>query len=895
MFRDKTNLAATPDLWGTIERALSESEFFLLLASPRAAQSQWVQKEVDFWRNNKAMDRLLIVLTEGELVWDDDTCDFDWTRTTAVPRALSKGYQKVPLWVDFRQDKIAGRLSLRSASFRSGILDLAATIRGEQKDALDGEDVREHRKALLLARLGVTALTLLFAVAATAAWIANEQRKEKEAQREIAVARQLAAQSVATRDATPAALEQSALLAVQSLRRFERRKLRSLQADNALRDALALVVHGQHRFELPRSARHEIAFRRDGPELAAADRYRGVRRWVLEEGRERPGFDRGRSTLPRDVHLSPDGTHFASTYPADASIEVRVDSVPGSPTDPAPRFTGREPVALGAGGQLLALRAKDVDEMRVLEVETGNEVARIPTLARPVFSPAGTYLAGSLPRGSALWRTERKAGALELTEVSKPRLPSADVLAFSSDGDFIAAAVRGENNVSVFDLNSGRTVARVEGVSKPGMAMALGPDGTLLALAGVESISVHDTSNGAHVLLHYGSEVGALAFDASGRFLAAAGPSGDAEVWRLARLSAARPVLARGEVVAVHVGGGTATLTALTTETGARGERSWSTEIWRLGPDSSSERRPYGVGVAALSSNGSQLAMVDDRQHLRLWELATRTLTDERVVDGPVARVAVSDDGRYVLLDGGGRTRIVDRRDELRIPPLEHPGTVTDAQLGAHGWYLLASQSETQHANRRGERSEAVTTLWDLRSGTRLREVFREPSPRGAQLGPAGRYIARNPRITSDGVTGASESSGGLVRPIHPDGSGDELPYDGGAVIFSPDGQLFATLDSGWVEVWDLTTKREIARVAVGRSRKLVALSDAAEHVATLDGKHTLEVWPLTPAGLLERACSLLERTDLDAATWSRFVDDEPYLTPCTAEDHPSSPEPPSH
>jgi MTH538 TIR-like domain (DUF1863) len=43
VFRDKTTLSATPGLWPAIEAALSESEWFLYLASPQAAQSQWVQ------------------------------------------------------------------------------------------------------------------------------------------------------------------------------------------------------------------------------------------------------------------------------------------------------------------------------------------------------------------------------------------------------------------------------------------------------------------------------------------------------------------------------------------------------------------------------------------------------------------------------------------------------------------------------------------------------------------------------------------------------------------------------------------------------------------------------------------------------------------------------------
>src|SRR4249919_2247028 len=45
VFRDDTSLSATPHLWPSIELALGQSRFFILLASPQAAVSKWVNKE----------------------------------------------------------------------------------------------------------------------------------------------------------------------------------------------------------------------------------------------------------------------------------------------------------------------------------------------------------------------------------------------------------------------------------------------------------------------------------------------------------------------------------------------------------------------------------------------------------------------------------------------------------------------------------------------------------------------------------------------------------------------------------------------------------------------------------------------------------------------------------
>jgi len=42
VFRDQTNLTAAPDLWQAVVEALDRSDWFILMASPEAAASQWV-------------------------------------------------------------------------------------------------------------------------------------------------------------------------------------------------------------------------------------------------------------------------------------------------------------------------------------------------------------------------------------------------------------------------------------------------------------------------------------------------------------------------------------------------------------------------------------------------------------------------------------------------------------------------------------------------------------------------------------------------------------------------------------------------------------------------------------------------------------------------------------
>ena len=57
VFRDKTSLSASHALWPSIEKALRDSEWPLLMASPEAAASLWVQWEVDWRRPLRAARR----------------------------------------------------------------------------------------------------------------------------------------------------------------------------------------------------------------------------------------------------------------------------------------------------------------------------------------------------------------------------------------------------------------------------------------------------------------------------------------------------------------------------------------------------------------------------------------------------------------------------------------------------------------------------------------------------------------------------------------------------------------------------------------------------------------------------------------------------------------------
>jgi len=172
VFRDKTSLSATPSLWPTIEAALGNSAFLVLMASPDAANSHWVIKEVETFLRIAGPERILIVLTDGELEWNDAVADFDWAHTSSFPRLRQRVFKDEPLWVDLRSVRRSEHLSQRNPDFRDGVARLSSAIRRIPTDQLIGEDIRQHRQTMRLVWSTVVLLVLLAAGAAVAGYFA---------------------------------------------------------------------------------------------------------------------------------------------------------------------------------------------------------------------------------------------------------------------------------------------------------------------------------------------------------------------------------------------------------------------------------------------------------------------------------------------------------------------------------------------------------------------------------------------------------------------------------------------------------------------------------------------------------------------------------------------------
>jgi hypothetical protein len=188
LFLDDTTLASTHELWPTIERALSLSRHLILIASPEAARSPWVDKEVRYWLTHRDLSSLSIALTAGELSWDAAAGDFVWTDQTPLPPSLKGRFKNEPLWIDLRAYRGAKDApGKQDREFSARVASIAAAILGRAKEDLLSEERRQHRRNLAWAWSAAGSLAVLAGIAGWMKWEADVNAQLATEQRDAAL------------------------------------------------------------------------------------------------------------------------------------------------------------------------------------------------------------------------------------------------------------------------------------------------------------------------------------------------------------------------------------------------------------------------------------------------------------------------------------------------------------------------------------------------------------------------------------------------------------------------------------------------------------------------------------------------------------------------------------
>ncbi len=462
IFRDEASLSANPALWSSITEALDNSSFFILLASPGAASSPWTTREAEYWRSTKPSGHLLLALTDGELVWDASTNDFDWERTTGLPKSLEGAFTEEPRYIDLRWAHDADHLSLSDARFRDAVAELAAPLHGVQKDVIAGEEVRQHRRTVRIARAAGAALAGLTVAAFLFGAFALIQRNEARRQRDLALSRSLVQTASAKLDDQ---LDLAALLSVEAYRARPGPETRSALVAAVIRsDRVAGVLDADQPAE-------SVATAPDGSRVAVTGR-ESVSIWTLDDGSAE------RRLIPvahgKSAAFSADGNRIAVSDPDSLSIWDVAST---------PRLIRRFPFA-----GVLALAYVDrrtlaaVGPGRVVELDedTGRRrtiLRHADGIATAAFSADGSHVAVAGLRTLEVAATRGDETAVRLPV---PEAPGS--LALDSAGRRVVVLSPRGDRVTVWALPS--RSRRTWSLATSATSLGLSPDGLTIALGG---------------------------------------------------------------------------------------------------------------------------------------------------------------------------------------------------------------------------------------------------------------------------------------------------------------------------------------------------------------------------------------------------------------------------
>jgi len=145
VFKDVDELSANPNLSEAIYEALRESEYLIVICSPRTQESKWISQEIDIFIKLGRTDKVLTLIIEGEI-------------EESIPSLLRGG--TLPLAADIRNSHHLP--SLKKISIAK--LRLIAPIIGCDYDDLFQRDEKRKREFIMTVTVIFSVVMLVLAI-----------------------------------------------------------------------------------------------------------------------------------------------------------------------------------------------------------------------------------------------------------------------------------------------------------------------------------------------------------------------------------------------------------------------------------------------------------------------------------------------------------------------------------------------------------------------------------------------------------------------------------------------------------------------------------------------------------------------------------------------------------
>ena len=174
IFRDRHELVAASDLGEEIEEAITGSRFLIVLCSPAAVQSRWINQEIECFKRLQGEDRILAAIIEGEPFASDIP---GREHEECFPPALRVRYDGRGRPTTQRAEPIAADLRATGDGRRMGLLKIIAGMLDVGLDDLAQREAhRRQRRLTLITAASVVGMLVTSGLAYTAIDARDEAR-----------------------------------------------------------------------------------------------------------------------------------------------------------------------------------------------------------------------------------------------------------------------------------------------------------------------------------------------------------------------------------------------------------------------------------------------------------------------------------------------------------------------------------------------------------------------------------------------------------------------------------------------------------------------------------------------------------------------------------------------
>ena len=446
------------------------------------------------------------------------------------------------------------------------------------------------------------------------------------------------------------------------------------------------------------------------------------------------------------------------------------------------------------------------------------------------FSPDGKMLtSGSSDNSVRLWNVSTGKEIARMEGHSQ----SVYSVTFSPDGKMLASGSH-DNTVRLWDVSTGKEIERMEELS-PVHLVTFSIDGLILAsVSGYSTVRLWDVETGEEIacLVGHSSSVKAAMFSPDGRMLASASHDKTARLW---------DVSTGNEITRMEGHSSSVLSIAFSPDSQilATGSSDNTVRLWNVSTGKEIARMDESSSVlsVAFSSDGRMLASKSHNNKVRLWDVSTGKVITRMDESSSAHSVTFSPDGR--MLASG--------LDHNSVCLWDVSTGKVNLRMGHFSFVLSIAFSPNGRMLASGLYENTVR-LWDVSAGKAIACLQGHSS------------VVFSVAFSIDGRMLASGSNDNTVC-LWNVSTGKKISRMTGhsssvnSVAFSPDSRMLASGSTDkTVRLWDVSTGKEIVRMA-GHSSSVISVTFSPDGRMLISGSYdkTIRLWDVSTGKEIER------------------------------------------